>query len=42
MNKILRKQNGGKHLKIIYLIKDVYLAYIKNIYNSIKDNPILQ
>lgn len=40
------QENGGqitkrRHLQITYLIKDLYLDYIKNYYNlRKKDNPI--
>jgi len=33
-------QDGRKYLQIIYLIRDVYLEYIKNSYNSTIKNPI--
>ena len=35
-------QNSRKDLEIIYLIRDLYLEYVKNSYNSkITRNPIL-
>ena len=40
--KTLRRQNGRKYVKIIYLVKDFSLKYIKNFQNSTKDNPITQ
>ena len=33
-------QSSRKYLEIIYLIRDLYLDYVKNAYNS-KRNPIL-
>ena len=33
-------QSSTKYLEIIYLIRDLYLDYVKNAYNS-KRNPIL-
>ena len=37
-----RQLNEIKYLPIIYMIKDLYLEYIKNPYNSIRKRNIIQ